>query len=73
MNVHGQGALMIERVRIDAHVPESPIFKGFNLKQYGRFEPPREHFPALIYLIRQRGGLTALAPGTANPMQLYVY
>ena len=69
MNVHGQGAQMYESI---AHqpIPESPLFKGFNLKDYGRFAPPRVHFPTLIMFIRQRGGLISLPPGLADPLQL---
>jgi hypothetical protein len=69
MNIHGQGAQMYESFT-NHSVPESPIFRGFNLKQYGRFAPPRAHFPALVELVRRRGGLTSLPPGVADPMQL---
>ncbi|KEF57670.1 uncharacterized protein A1O9_05588 [Exophiala aquamarina CBS 119918] len=69
MNVHGQGAQMFESLP-NPSVPESPIFKAFNLKEYGRFAPPRAHFPALVLLVRQRGGLGSLPPRVANPLQL---
>lgn len=69
MNIHGQGAQMYESFT-NHSVPESPIFEGFNLKQYGRFAPPRAHFPALVVLVRRRGGLTDLPPGVADPLQL---
>ncbi|KAK5063122.1 hypothetical protein LTR84_005198 [Exophiala bonariae] len=49
MNIHGQGTQMYESCP-NQSVPESPIFKGFNLKHYGRFAPARAHFPALVLL-----------------------
>lgn len=69
MNIHGQGAQMFESLP-NQSVPESPIFQAFNLKEYGRFAPPRAHFPALILLVRRRGGLASLPPRVANPLQL---
>jgi len=69
MNIHGQGAQMFESLP-NQSVPESPIFQAFNLKEYGRFAPPRAHFPALILLVRRRGGLISLPPRVANPLQL---
>lgn len=69
MNIHGQGTQMFE-TRQNPVIPDSPIFKGFNLKLYGRFAPPRAHYPALIMLLKQRGGLVSLPPGVADPMQL---
>lgn len=69
MNIHGQGAQMFESCP-NHSVPESPIFKGFNLKHYGRFAPARGHFPALVLLVRRRGGFLSLPHGVADPLQL---
>lgn len=69
MNIHGQGAQILESNPYP-FVPESPIFAAFNLKLYGRFAYPRQHFPALTELLRQRGGINTLPPGSANPLQL---
>ena len=69
MNMHGQGGQILEPTYCSL-VPESPIFAAFNLKLYGRFAYPPQHFPALTELLRQRGGISTLPPGVANPLQL---
>lgn len=69
MNIHGQGGQILEPAYCPL-VPESPIFAAFNLKLYGRFAYPSQHFPALTELLRQRGGINTLPPGAANPLQL---
>lgn len=67
-----QGGDPLDSWGLEIH-PESPIVKSSNLKGYHRFRIMPEHHRALVYLLKEKGGLDKITMvGLARRLQLSV-